>query len=143
MLIRLEVRSDMTRTIPDTTINRCVACHGVRLIALTFPGVRQTTQSERGARPSTKCVTCGARYVGTQPLPVASGLISVSDRDDANKSASWGPALAKWALRMERQMYDELQPAPPPLDSNVEIMGRAGAAQHPIGANQAQTGPRR
>jgi hypothetical protein len=90
----------MTRTIPDTTIDRCVACDGMRLVALTFPG-RRTRQSERGARPSTKCVTCGTRYVGTQPLPAASGLISVSDRDDANRSAPWGPALAEWALRMD------------------------------------------
>lgn len=91
----------MARAIPDTTIDRCVACDGMRLIALTFPGVRRTRQSERGARPSTKCVTCGTRYVGTQPLPAASGLISVSDRDDANRSAPWGPALAEWALRMD------------------------------------------
>ena len=100
-LIRLEVRSDMTRTIPDTTIDRCVACDGMRLIALTFPGVQRTRQSERGARPRTKCVTCGTRYVGTHPLPAASGLISISDRDDANRSAPWGPALAAWALRMD------------------------------------------
>jgi hypothetical protein len=33
------------------------------------PGVRRTRQSELGARPSTKCVTCGTRYVGAQPLP--------------------------------------------------------------------------
>jgi hypothetical protein len=100
-LIRLEVHSNMTRTIPDTTIDRCVACDAMRLIPLTFPGVRRTRQSERGARPSTKCVTCGTRYVGTHPLPAASGLISVSDRDDANRSAPWGPALAAWALRMD------------------------------------------
>jgi hypothetical protein len=91
----------MTRTIRDTTIDRCVACGGIRLIALAFPGVHRTRQSERGARPSTKCVICGTRYVGTEPLPAASGLISVSDRDDANRSAPWGPALAEWALRMD------------------------------------------
>jgi hypothetical protein len=99
-LIRLEVRSDMTRTIPDTTIDRCVACDGIRLIALTFPGVGRTRQFERGTRPSAKCVTCGTRYVGPEPLPAASGLISVSDRD-ANRSAPWGPALAEWALRID------------------------------------------
>jgi hypothetical protein len=91
----------MTQTIPDPAIDRCVACDGTRLIALTFPGVRRTRQSERGARPRTKCVTCGTRYVGTHPLPAASGLISISDRDDANRSAPWGPALAAWALRMD------------------------------------------
>lgn len=91
----------MTRTIPDTTIDRCVACDGTRLIALTFPGVRRTRQSDWGARPSTKCVTCGTRYVGTQPLPAASGLISVRDRADANRSAPWGLALAEWALAMD------------------------------------------
>jgi len=49
--------------------------------------------------------------------------------------------LATKVDQLERQMHDELQPAPPPLDSDVEIMGRAGAAQRPIGANEAQTGP--
>lgn len=51
--------------------------------------------------------------------------------------------LATKVDQLERQMYDELQPAPPRLDSDVEIMGRAGAAQRPIGPNQAQTGPLR
>jgi hypothetical protein len=74
------------------------------------------------------------------------------------RSASTGvPDLGagRWTLRsvlrelatkvdqLERQMSDELQPAPPPLDFDVEIMGRAGIAQRPIGAKPAETGPRR
>lgn len=45
--------------------------------------------------------------------------------------------LATKVDQLERQMSDELQPAPPPLDSEIEIMGRAGIAQHPIGARPA------
>jgi hypothetical protein len=100
--IRREVRSVMTRPLPGTPIVRCVSCGGTRLIPLTFPGLRRRTQSERRARPSTKCVTCGSRYVGTQPLPTESASVSVAERDDANRSAPWGPALAEWALLMDR-----------------------------------------
>ncbi len=91
----------MTRPLLGTPIVRCVSCGGSRLIPLTFPGLRRMTQSERRARPSTKCVTCGSRYVGMQPLPTESALISVAERDDANRSAPWGPALAEWALSMD------------------------------------------
>lgn len=49
--------------------------------------------------------------------------------------------LATKVDQLERQMHNELQPAPPPLDPEVEIMGRAGAAQRPVGANHAEAGP--
>lgn len=97
----VEVHAHPVRQLPDTPIVRCASCGGSRLIPLTYPGVRRTTQSERRARPSTKCVTCGSRYAGTQPLPTEKALISVAERDDANRSAPWGPALAEWALRID------------------------------------------
>lgn len=97
----VEVHAQPVRQLPDTPIVRCFSCDGARLIPLTYPGVRRTTQSERRARPTTKCVSCGSRYVGTQLLPTESALISVAERDDANRSAPWGPALAEWALRID------------------------------------------
>ena len=87
----------MTRQIPDAPVFRCVGCGGARLIPLTFRGARRTRQSELPVRPNAKCVTCGLRYVGTQPLPREGAFISVAARDDANKSAPWGLALAERA----------------------------------------------
>jgi hypothetical protein len=87
----------MTRQLPDAPVVRCIGCGGARLIPLTFRGARRTRQSELPVRPNAKCVTCGLRYVGTQPLPREGAVISVAARDDANKSAPWGLALAAWA----------------------------------------------
>jgi hypothetical protein len=42
--------------------------------------------------------------------------------------------------QLERQMHDELQPAPPPLDPHVEILGRPSAAGRPAAT---ATEPRR
>jgi|SRR5450631_4322971 hypothetical protein len=91
----------MTRQIPDAPVFRCVGCGGTRLIPLTFRGVRRTRQSELPVRLSAKCVTCGLRYVGTQPLPRERAFISVAARDDANKSAPSGLALAEWAALID------------------------------------------
>lgn len=57
------------------------------------------------------------------------------------------PPLRDLAMKvdlLERQMIDELRPAPPPLDPHVEIFGRASAPQRPIsGQTQGVTQPRR
>jgi hypothetical protein len=97
----LRVRSAMTRQIPDAPVVRCAGCRGTRLIPLTFRGARRTKQSELPVRPNAKCVTCGLRYIGTQPLPRDGALISLAVRDAANRSAPWGRALAEWAVRID------------------------------------------
>ena len=91
----------MTRHLPDPPVLRCVGCGGTRPIPLTFRGARPTRQPELPVRPNAKCVTCGLRYVGTQPLPRESAFISVAARDDANTSAPWGLALAEWAALID------------------------------------------
>jgi hypothetical protein len=52
-------------------------------------------------RPNAKCVTCGLRYIGTQPLPRDGAFISLAARDNSNRSAPWGGALAEWAVRID------------------------------------------
>ena len=94
----------MTRQLPDAPVFRCVGCDGIRLISLTFRGARRTRQSELPIRPNAKCVTCGLRYIGTQPLPRDGAFISLAARDDANRSAPWGGALAEWAVHTDRVM---------------------------------------
>jgi hypothetical protein len=94
----------MTRQLPDAPVVRCVGCGGTRLIPLTFRGARRTRQSELPVRPNAKCVTCGLRYIGTQPLPREGAFISLAARDDANRSAPWGGALAEWALHTDSVM---------------------------------------
>jgi hypothetical protein len=120
--IRREVRSAMTRQIPDAPVVRCAGCGGTRLIPLTFRGARRTKQSELPVRPNAKCVTCGLRYIGTQPLPREGALISLAARDAANRSAPWGRVLAEWAvlidsakkrLGAETQNPADRTPAPP------------------------------
>jgi hypothetical protein len=91
----------MTRQIPDAPVFRCVGCGGARLIPLTFRGARRTRQSELPFRPDAKCVTCGFRYIGTQPLPRDGASISLAARDAANRSAPWGGALAEWAVLID------------------------------------------
>jgi hypothetical protein len=93
----------MTRQLPDAPVFRCVGCDGIRLIPLTFRGARGTRQSEP-VRPNAKCVTCGLRYIGTQPLPRDGAFISLAARDDANRSAPWGGALAEWAVQTDSVM---------------------------------------
>ncbi len=123
--IRYEVRSAMTRQLPDTPVVRCVGCGGTRVIPLTFRGARRTRRSELPIRPNAKCVTCGLSYIGTQPLPRDGALISLAVRDAANRSAPWGRALAEWAVRIdsvkkrpgadaETQNPADRTPAPPP-----------------------------
>lgn len=52
--------------------------------------------------------------------------------------------LAMKVDQLERQMIEELRPAPPPVDPHVEIFGRASAPQHPTsGQAQGVTQPRR
>jgi hypothetical protein len=92
----------MTRQIPDAPVVRCAGCGGTRLIPLTFRGARRTRQSELPVRPNAKCVTCGLRYIGTHPVPRDGAFISLAARDDANRSAPWGRALAEWAVRTDR-----------------------------------------
>jgi hypothetical protein len=113
----------MTRQIPDAPVFGCVGCGGTRLIPLTFRGARRTRQPELPVRPNAKCVTCGFRYIGTQPLPRDGALISLAARDDANRSAPWGRALAEWAVlidsakkraRAETQNSADRTSAPPP-----------------------------
>jgi len=113
----------MTRQLPDAPVVRCVGCGGTRLIPLTFHGGRRTKRSELPVRPNAKCVTCGLSYIGTQPLPRGGALISLAARDDANRSAPWGRALAEWAVRIdgakkrpdaETQNPADRTPAPPP-----------------------------
>jgi hypothetical protein len=91
----------MTRQIPDAPVFRCVGCGGTRLIPLTFRGARRTRQSELPARPNAKCVTCGVRYIGTEPLPRHGAFISLAARDAANRSAPWGRALTEWAVLID------------------------------------------
>jgi hypothetical protein len=100
--IRHKVRSAMTRQLPDAPVVRCVGCGGTRLIPLTFRGARRTKHSELPVRPNAKCVTCGLRYIGTHPVPRDGAFISLAARDDANRSAPWGRALAEWAVRTDR-----------------------------------------
>ena len=96
----------MSRQIPDAPIDRCVRCGGPRLIPLTFPGSRRAGRFELPIRPSSKCVTCGCRYVGTQPVPAGeSGLISPPERENANQSAPWEHALAEWALLIHSERH--------------------------------------
>jgi hypothetical protein len=113
----------MTRQLPDASDVRCVGCGGTRLIPLTFRGARRTRQSELPVRPNAKCVICGLRYIGTQPLPREGAFISLAARDDANRSAPWGRALAEWAVLIdsakqrpgaETQNPADRTPAPPP-----------------------------
>jgi hypothetical protein len=99
--IRHEVRSALTRQLPDAPVVRCVGCGGTRLIPLTFRGARRTGRSELPVRPNAKCVTCGLSYIGTQPLPRDGAFISLAALDDANRSAPWGRALAEWAVRID------------------------------------------
>jgi hypothetical protein len=94
----------MTRQLPDAPVVRCVGCGGTQLIPLTFRGARRTRQSELPVRPNAKCVTCGLRYLGTQPLPREGAFISLAARDDANRSAPWGGALAEWAVHIDSVM---------------------------------------
>jgi hypothetical protein len=91
----------MTRQLPDGPVVRCAGCGGTRLIPLTFRGARRTRHSELAVRPSAKCVTCGLSYIGTQPLPSDRALTLLAARDDANRSAPWGRALAEWAVRID------------------------------------------
>jgi hypothetical protein len=91
----------MTRQIPDAPVFGCAGCGGTRLIPLTFRGARRTRQSELPVRPNAKCVTCGLRYIGTQPLPRDGALISLAVRDDATRSEPWGRALAEWAVLID------------------------------------------
>ena len=52
--------------------------------------------------------------------------------------------LAMKVDQLERQMIEELRPAPPPVDPHVEIFGRASAPQRPTsGQAQGVTQPRR
>lgn len=99
--IRHEVRSVVSRKIPDAPTLRCVGCGGTRLIPLTFAGSRRTRRSELLVRPNAKCITCGCRYVGTHVLPAESALIWLAALKDANQSAPWGPALAEWGLLLD------------------------------------------
>ena len=94
----------MTRQLPDPPVGRCVGCGGTRLIPLKFRGARRARQSELPVRPNAKCVTCGLRYIGTQPLPGEGAFISLAARDDANMSAPWGRALAEWAVYTDSVM---------------------------------------
>jgi len=119
----LRVRSAMTQQIPDAPVFRCIGCGGTRLIPLTFRGAWRTRQSELPVRPNAKCVMCGLRYIGTQPVPREGAFISLAARDDANRSAPWGRALAEWAVRIdgakkrpgtETQNPADRTPAPPP-----------------------------
>jgi hypothetical protein len=91
----------MTRQLPDPPVGRCVGCGGTRLIPLKFRGARRARQSELPVRPNAKCVTCGLRYIGTQPLPRDGAVISLAARDDANRSAPWGRALTEWAVLID------------------------------------------
>jgi hypothetical protein len=91
----------MTRQLPDAPVARCVGCGGTRLTPLTFRSARRTRQSELPVHPNAKCVTCGLRYIGMQPLPREGAFISVAARDDANKSEPWGLALAEWATLID------------------------------------------
>lgn len=113
----------MTRQLPDAPVVCCVGCGGTRLIPLTFRGALRTKRSELPVRPNAKCVTCGLSYIATQPLPRDGGLISLAARDDANRSAPWGRALAEWAVRIdsakkrpdaETQKPADRTPASPP-----------------------------
>jgi|SRR5450755_3621607 len=100
--IRYEVRSVVSRQIPDAPAFRCVGCGGTRLVPLTFAASRRRRRSELPVRPNAKCITCGCRYVGTHVLPAASTLIWLAACADANQSAPWGPALAEWSLLLDR-----------------------------------------
>jgi hypothetical protein len=101
--IRYEVRSVVSRQIPDVPAFRCVGCGGTRLLPLTFAGSRRTRRSELPVRPKAKCITCGCRYVGTHVLPAESTLIWLAAYTDANQSAPWGPALAEWSLHLDSE----------------------------------------
>jgi hypothetical protein len=92
----------MTRQIPDAPVFRCVGCDGTRLIPLTFRGARGNPSYL--SAPKAKCVTCGLRYIGTQPLPRDGAFISLAARDEANMSAPWGGALAEWAVYTDSVM---------------------------------------
>jgi hypothetical protein len=120
----------MTRQIPDAPGFRCVGCSEMRLIPLTFRSDRRTRQSELPVRPNAKCVNCGLRYIGTQPLPREGAVLSVEARSDANKSAPWGRALAEWAALIdsakrrplaETQTSADRTPATPPGMSVVLV----------------------
>jgi hypothetical protein len=100
--IRYEVRSVVSRQIPDAPVFRCVGCGGTRLVPLTFAGSRRTRRSELPVHPNAKCITCGRRYVGTHVLPAESTLIWLAACTDANQSAPWGPALAEWNLLLDK-----------------------------------------
>jgi hypothetical protein len=100
--IRYEVRSVVSRQIPDVPAFRCVGCGGSRLLPLTFADSRRTKRSEPPVRPNAKCITCGCRYVGTHVLPAESTLIWLAACTDANQSAPWGPALGEWSLLLDR-----------------------------------------
>ena len=78
----------------------------------------------------------------TLPIATSSGHPDVS----AGRRTVRPPLrdLAMKVDQLERQMIEELRPAPPPVDPHVEIFGRASAPQRPIsGQAQGVTQPRR